>query len=485
MSLSRKDFLNTAWMGAAALAAGGCVTKTGASAGGSMATYADKPLTDLRVGVIGLGRGFTAICNFTLVPGSRITAICDIHAGRRAQALKWLAERKAVTPKVYGETSDEDWKRLCEDPNIDLIYNATPFDLHVPIALYAMKCGKHVATEVPAAFTVEDCWELVETSEKTRRHCIQLENCCYGEIEMLAYNLVHQGVLGEITHGEGAYIHELREFHYSTGADGVKGGCYPPYWRLKHFSSHLGNQYPTHGLCPILTCMDINRGDRLDCLVSMDSKQAAFDEYAKAYYKDDPFLGNLKVRCGDINTSLIRTVKGRTIILQNNVATARPYTRRTLLQGTRGILQDFPLRIAAEPSLGKGVGEFDEKTTQEWREKYQHPLWKTAGKIAEQVGGHGGMDFLMTLRLSFCLQNGLPVDMNVYDLACTSCLCELSEKSSANRYRTMDVPDFTRGAWKTTKPLGLVTVDLKKMGLDPNDEKLKNGVDKNDVRFRI
>ena len=463
MAQSRRDFLNLAWMGAAAVAAGGCVTKTGCAAGGFMATYADRPFANLRVGVIGLGRGEVAISGFTLVPGGYISAICDVNAARRGRTFKYLADKKAPAPKVYGDKGAEDWKRLCEDPDVDLVYNATPWELHVPIALYAMKCGKHVVTEVPSAFTVDECWELVETSEKTRRHCMQLENCCYGETEMLAYNLVRKGLLGEITHGEGAYIHDLRAYNYADWDDAKGGGGYWDFWRLRHNAVHGGNQYPTHGLGPICLDMDINRGDRFDYLVSVDSKQAGFEELGRTLHKDDPWRRDLKVKMADMNTSVIKTVNGRTIMVQHNVGTARPYSRINLIQGTHGILQDYPLRIAIEEGLGKGAHGFDEKKTAEIREKYKHPLWKKAGEIAKKVGGHGGMDFLMVLRLSYCLQNGLPLDMNVYDLASWCCLCELTEKSADNRGRSLDIPDFTRGGWKTTKPLDLVDVDLGKL----------------------
>ena len=213
--------------------------------------------------------------------------------------------------------------------------------------------------------------------------------------------------------------------------------------------------------------MDINRGDRFDYLVSVDSKQAGFEEVGRTLHKDDPWRRDLKVKMGDMNTSVIKTVNGRTIMVQHNVGTARPYSRINLIQGTRGVLQDYPLRIAIEDALGKGAHAFDAKKTAEIREQYKHPLWKKAGEIAKKVGGHGGMDFLMVLRLSYCLQNGLPLDMNVYDLASWCCLCELTEKSADKRGRSMDIPDFTRGGWKTTKPLGLVDVDLGKLKFEP------------------
>ena len=466
MQQNRRDFLKGAfWMGAAAVAAHGMAENVRIAGTGMMTTYHDKPLRNLRVGVVGLGRGQAGISGFTLVPGGYIAAICDINAARRERTLKYLADKKAPTPKIYGDKGPEDWKRMCEDPEIDLIYNSTPWQLHVPIALYAMEHGKHVVTEVPSAFTVEECWKLVETSERTQRHCMQLENCCYGETEMLAYNLVHLGLLGEISHGEGAYIHDLRTYNYDKWDEERGGGGYWDYWRLRHNAVHGGNQYPTHGLGPICLDMDINRGDRFDFLVSVDSKQAGFEEVGKGLHADDPWRSGLKVKMADMNTSIIKTVMGRTIMVQHNVGTAHPYSRLNLIQGTRGVLQDYPLRIAIEESLGKGVHAFDEKKTQEIRQKYKHPLWKTRDEIAKRmpVTGHGGMDFLMILRLSYCLQNGLPLDMNVYDLASWCCLCELTEKSADNRGRSMDIPDFTRGGWKTAPKLGLVDVDLAKM----------------------
>ena len=475
MQQNRRDFLKGAfWMGAAAVAAHGMAENVRIAGTGMMTTYHDKPLRNLRVGVVGLGRGQAGISGFTLVPGGYIAAICDINAARRERTLKYLAGKKAPTPKIYGDKGPEDWKRMCEDPEIDLIYNSTPWQLHVPIALYAMEHGKHVVTEVPSAFTVEECWKLVETSERTQRHCMQLENCCYGETEMLAYNLVHLGLLGEISHGEGAYIHDLRASNYNKWNDEAGGGGYWDYWRLRHNAVHGGNQYPTHGLGPICMDMDINRGDRFDFVVSVDSKQAGFEELGARYTgdsKDDQWRRSLKVKMADMNTSIIRTVNGRTIMVQHNVGTARPYSRLNLIQGTRGVVNDYPLRIAIEEGLGKGAHNYDPKKTEEIRKKYKHPIWAQSDevkKVLGSVGGHGGMDTFMVLRLSYCLQLGLPLDMNVYDLASWCCLCELTEKSADNRGRSMDIPDFTGGAWKNQKPFGFEAVDFSKLGQNFN-----------------
>ncbi len=462
MEQNRRDFLKcTAWMGVAAVAAG-CTSGRGlGNTTASMMDFAAKPMGKVRVGVIGIGaRGGGSANRLAQIPGTEVTAICDLDEERCKGHAKWL-KRISVTktmPKIY-TGSPEAWKRLCEADDVDLVYNATPWQLHTPIALYAMEHGKHVAIEVPAALTLDDCWALVETSERTRRHCMQLENCCYGETEMLALNMARLGLFGDIIHAEGAYIHDLHVKHYAEQKD--KG--YWDHWRLKYNRDHNGNQYQTHGLGPVCQYMNITRGDNFDFLVSVSSKQSVFESYAKSTFPADSWQANMKIRMGDMNTTVIKTKLGRTIMVQHDVSSPRPYSRINLVSGTKGILCDYPLRIAV--SGHGGAHSFRESRTEELRKKYMHPLWKQAGELAKKVGGHGGMDFLMDLRLSYCLQNGLPLDQSVYDLATWCSLGELTERSDSARGRSMDVPDFTRGLWKTAKPLGIVTVDLDKLGL--------------------
>ena len=469
MDTNRRDFLMGAlWMGAAA-ATVGCTSgkaRTACCAGapGCMSGYADKPFKALRVGVVGLGRGSLGI-DLGKFPNVKITAICDITQSRIDRALARCAKNKIPAPRIF-TGSPEAWKQMCEWDQVDLVYNGTPWQLHVPIALYAMEHGKHVVVEVPSALTLDDCWALVETSERTRRHCMQLENCCYGETEMLALNMCRQGLFGTLVHGEGAYIHDLRKSCYGKFDPATGSGGYWDYWRLRYNRAHGGNQYPTHGLGPICIDMDINRGDNFDYLVSVDSLQAGFQEYGKGKFGAGSPEAGWKVKMGDMNTTIIKTKLGRTIMVQHNVTGPRPYSRINLISGTKGMLQDYPLRIALEKVLGEGAHAFNEKETAELREKYKHPLWKTAGEYAKIHGGHGGMDFLMLLRLAWCLQMGQPLDMNVYDLAAWCSLNELTEKSADSRGRSMDVPDFTRGAWKTQKPWGFEDVDLAKMGLN-------------------
>ncbi len=472
MSTNRRDFIKgTAWMGAAAALAGAGCTSSKICAPGSMTVFADKPIKKLRVGFVGLGmRGPGAVHRIANIPGVEIVALCDLYKNRVDAQQKFLKDNGKKPARSYyvyettkGPSKDETaaYRALCES-DLDLVYIATPWALHAPVALYAMEHGKHAAIEVPAAMTLDECWALVETSERTGRHCMQLENCCYGDVEMFSLNIARKGLLGEIMHAEGAYIHDLRALNY---LDPAKSG-YQGYWRLKWNNEHTGNPYPTHGLVPLMQAMNINRGDRFDYLTCIATNQVGMSLYAKTKYPDCKWRNGLNPKCGDMSTTVMHTVNGKTVMVQHDVTSPRPYSRINLLSGTKGCLNDYPFRIALEEKPGEGAhGWFDAKKTAEIREKYRHPLWKVAGELAKKMGGHGGMDFLMDLRLCYCLQNGLPLDMDVYDLATSCSVCELSEKSALNRGNSVDVPDFTRGAWKTNKPLDIVTVDLKKLGL--------------------
>ncbi len=468
---SRRNFLKgTAWMGAMAFAAG--CTSTGfkltSTAGAPMQGFRCAPMSRVRVGIIGLGnRGRGAVHRIAMLPGVEITALCDIREEMVAAQVKWLKDEKLPPAKRTFSGKEESWKELCDWDGVDVVYSATPWALHVPIALYAMRAGKHVLTEVPAAFTVDECWELVETSEATRLNCMQLENCCYGEMEMLMLSLTQSGVLGDLNYGECGYVHDLRR------------GCWEGYykdWRLHWNAEHQGNHYPTHGLGPMALTMDINRGDRFDYLVSLESKQAGFEKYARDHYAEGDWRFGKKIAMGDMNVTLVKTAQGKAIQIQHDVSSPRPYTRIILASGTKGIFWGMPWRvygkektvykIGVEEKPGSGIRQFfEEAKAEEFRLKYKHPLWKKVGKIAAEVGGHGGMDFIMDLRWAYCLQNGLPLDTDVYDLAAWCSICELSEKSVRNRSQSIDVPDFTRGAWRTAKPLGELDIDLDKLDL--------------------
>ena len=418
----------------------------------------------IRVGLVGLGvRGGMAMDRLPIIPGVEVAAFCEIrqHLVDKYQA----ALEKRSLPRAREFVGLEAWRDLCAWDGIDVVYICSPWHLHVPIALAAMEGGKHALVEVPAAFTVDECWSLVETAERTGRYCMQLENCCYGEIEMLALNLAREGNLGDVIHGEGAYLHDLRSYNYNSPDDDAEWH-YRDYWRLKWNAEHKGNQYCTHGLGPICQAMGVNRGDRLCRVVSMETAARGFAEYAAAKVPSGDWRRDLQIAMGDMNTTLVQTEKGRTIMIQHGIASPRPYSRLNTYVGTRGILTDYPYRVAWEEEVGKGAHRyFDDERAAKIRADFMHPQWKYAGKLAVEVGGHDGMDLIMDLRWAYCLQNGLPLDFDVYDLASWCCLGELTERSVREGSAPQAIPDFTRGRWQSRAPLGVEALDPEKMPL--------------------
>lgn len=412
----------------------------------NMCGYAAPKIETVRVAIIGLGmRGSDAVERLSYIDGLEITALCDKYPDRVAAVQLTLQKMKRPKAKEY--SGNDGWKALCDNAEADLVYTATPWSLHTPICLRAMRNGKHAATEVPAGKTMDELWALVETSEQTRRHCMMLENCCYDFFELLTLNMARQGLLGEIVHAEGAYIHDLtKDWLFNKKA-------YADMWRLKENIGQNGNLYPTHGLGPVAQCMDINRGDKFDHLVSMSTGDFTMNPMAAELAAKDNFFKPYTEQSyrGNMNTTLIRTQKGKTVMVQHDVSTIRPYSRIHLVSGTKGIAQKWPgpQRVA----FGHSWLKADELKTLE--EKYAPPIVKHIGAIAKEVGGHGGMDFIMDWRLIDCLRNGLPLDQDVYDAAAWSCLFPLSQRSVAKKSRSVDIPDFTRGAWQTNKPVDL------------------------------
>ena len=471
MQTSRRNFLKgTAWMGAAAALAGCQVNRLGFGAGGQMQNFAYTKLVGrpIRVGFVGIGgRGTGAVHRVSKIPGVNIVALCDLRQERVDLNLAWLRERKYPgVDKIRTYVGPEAYKDLCDFGDCDVVYCATPWALHQPVGLRAVLGGKVAFIEVTSALTVDQCWELVEASEKMRIPCMQLENCVYGEIELLELNLARLGMFGEILHAEGAYIHDLRECIPSSAEYNGEA-----VWRYGENMAHKGNRYPTHGLVPLCQTMGINRGDCFDYLVSLESGNgnANYERFKKEFLTDaDPRRKDPPAAMGEMNTTLIRTVKGKSIMVQHDVSSPRPYTRISLISGTKGIASDYPFRCTFEGKCfdRKTHSWFSEAEAKAVREKYMHPLWKVGSEAGRRLGeaGHGGMDFIMDLRWAYCLQNGLPLDMDVYDLAATSCLCELTETSVRSGSKPVSVPDFTRGNWRNVEPWGVVDVDVDKMG---------------------
>ena len=466
---SRRDFLKgTAWMGAAAFA--GCASFK-LTNGGAMQGFTCAPLKKIRVGVAGIGRrGGWATERLSQIPGVTVSALCDLAQFRLNEGQEAIQKSRKGQAKAAEFLGPDAWKAMCESDLVDMVYITLPWELHVPVACYAMRHGKHCAIEVPCCMSEDECWELVETAEETRRHCVPLENCCYGEEELFALNLCRSGVLGTLVHAEGAYIHDLCAENFAE-IEGSK--FFTEYrgtwnrWRLKWNTKLNGNPYPTHGFGPVCQYMNINRGDKLDYLVSLSSDEFRLTEFAKATFGPDSPEAKTKYALGDVNTSVIKTALGRSIMVQHDVSLPRPYNRINLIAGTKGILRDYPLRVALYPHAHDWMKEEELAAL---KEKYTHPLYKTAGEIAKKVGGHGGMDFMMDLRWAYCLQNGLPMDADVYDAATWSVLTGLAAKSIAKRSSAVDIPDFTRGNWKLAKPLGIVDVDLSKLDLSQTHE---------------
>ena len=400
------------------------------------------PMDTVRVGFIGLGmRGPGAVERFTYLDGVAIKALCDLYPERVEKAQQILAEHGLPAAASY--SGEEGWKELCERDDIDLVYIATPWLKHVPMAVYAMEHGKHVAVEVPAAQSLDECWQLVNTAEMYQRHCMMLENCVYDFFELTTLNMARHGLFGEILHVEGSYIHNLDEFW-----DYYQGN-----WRLDFDQKHRGDVYATHGLGPACQLLNIHRGDRMTYLVSMDTKSVNGLKIAKERMGVDTFAN------GDHTLTLIKTELGRTIHLQHNVYTPRPYSRMYQLTGTEGFANKYPVEGYAfrpEQLAGSGVPDHEnlsehtfipEAAKAALMERYKDPIVRDIEQKAREVGGHGGMDFIMDYRLIYCLRNGLPLDQDVYDAAEWSCIGSLTAMSLEHNSSPVAVPDFTRGDW--------------------------------------
>lgn len=442
-------------------------------------------LENVRVGLIGTGaRGTRHLRSLLRLAGVDVIAICDTDPISLDNAKKVFSQAGIAGP-VNFTGNDYAYRDMLEREDIDAVIISTPWRWHAPMSIDAMNAGKHAFVEVPMATTIEDMWEMVEVSERTRMNCMMMENVCYGRDEMMVFNMVRHGLFGQLTHGEGAYIHELRwqmeQTERGTGS-----------WRTHYHTNQKGNIYPTHGLGPIAQYMDINRGDRFDYMTSLSSPALGRAAFAQREFPADHERNALEYVNGDMNSTLIKTVMGRSILVQHDTTTARPYSRLNLVQGTGGAFAGFPNRIAVDLAAVSGIvpeeiraeyqrqfENYDNRVAEwirdgregrrpskdnfhdwdtgmdKWRKYFDHPLWKNMEKVAVEAGGHGGMDFIMLWRMVSCLQNGIALDQNVYDGAAWSSLFPLSHESVTHRSKSLDIPDFTRGAWKTAKSLDI------------------------------
>ncbi|MEQ9453458.1 MAG: Gfo/Idh/MocA family oxidoreductase [Phycisphaeraceae bacterium] len=450
---SRRDFLRAAAVAGLSLGLAGCATTASGprtAAQSSAAGLAAQSIERPRFAVIGNGdRGSQLIRLLARMDDVDVLALADPWPGVSAAQQKVLTDAGRRSPSLY-TSGPFAYRAILDRDDIDAVVIATPWAWHAPQAIEAMQAGKHAFVEVPMAPTVDELWAMVRASEQTQRHCMMLENVNYGRDELLALNMCRQGVFGQLTHAEAAYIHDLRsqmqDMDHGTGS-----------WRTEYHTNFNGNLYPTHGVGPVAQYMNIDRGeDRYETIVSYSSPAAGRAEYARANFPEGHERRRMNYIAGDMNTSLIKTRLGRTVMVQYDTTTPRPYTRLNLIQGTKGVLAGFPTRVAIE-----GRGNYHEwiegAALSEVYREFEHPLWTRMGAEAERAGGHGGMDFIMLRRVVECLKAGTPLDQNVYEGATWSAVRPLSAQSVANGGAPAAFPDFSRGAWETTAPLAIVS----------------------------
>jgi predicted dehydrogenase len=438
--LSRRELLKAAGAASAVAALPPGPAEAATPPGAARDTMLGVPFArhdTVRLAIVGTGlRGTSVLREWLAVDGVRITALADIVPEKAARAAALVSAAGQPAPALY-TAGERDFERLVTRDDIDIVYTATPWDWHVPVCLAAMRAGKHAATEVPAATSLEDCWALVRASEETRRHCLMMENCNYNFNEMLLDRMVKDGVFGEILYAEAAYIHDLRAILFENRDEGL--------WRRAPHTARDGNFYPTHGLGPVAWYLDIHKGDRFDYLVSMSTPERGLTEWRARHEPPGTPKWSERYVAGDLNSSLIKTVRGRTILLQHNVTLPTPYSRLNAVRGTKGAFEDFPARFYVEEEGRPHAWRALDDAT---RARYTHPLWQRIGDIARAKGGHGGMDYIMAYRLIETMREGLVPDFDVYDAAAWSAPWPLSEASLALSSAPVRFPDFTRGGWQ-------------------------------------
>jgi len=450
--LSRRDLLKGAALSAAALAAAGPFSSAIAenitaathpdlappapAARKSMRAVPFERHETVRVGMVGTGlRGRSVLGELLGVDGVKIVALCDLVPDKAKLASKMATDKGQAEPALY-TGSEHAFEQLVARDDLDIVYTATPWEWHTPVALAALAHGKHAASECPIGITLKDLWSLVDASERAQKHCLQLENCNYGYNEMLVNRMVHEGVFGDVLHAEAAYLHDLRSILFETKDEGL--------WRRAWHTRSNSNLYPTHGLGPVSWYLDVHAGDRFDYIVAVATPERGLSKWREDKLdKSDPRWRE-KYVTGDLNTSIIKTMNGKTVMMQHDVSNPRPYSRHNRVMGTKGTFEDYPPRIYVE---GQAGGERFQPLSDEQKQKYEHPLWTKLGERARGAG-HGGMDYIMAYRLIECMREGLAPDFDVYDAAAWSAPLPLTEISVAKGSMPMKFPDFTRGDWK-------------------------------------
>lgn len=448
---SRRSVIRTAGAAGAGLGIGALGSGTSATAAPVAAAGADEsPATPprqgetmigvpfegrgtVRVGIVGLGqRGASMIDLFLALEGVRVTALCDTEREKTERAAKKVTDAGQPAPALYPK-GEHDFEKLCRRGDLDFVYIATPWEWHFPMAKAALKGGKHVGVECPLALELKELWELVDLSERHRKHCMQLENCAYGQNEMRVLRMAHEGLFGDLLHSAGAYIHDLRELMFDPD-------YYEGPWRRRWHTRLKGDLYPNHAFGPASNYMDVNRGDRAVRITTFGSPSLGLAAYREENMPPGDESWKETYVGSDMSISLVQTAKGRVIRLEHNVSNPHPYDRLNILAGTKGVFEDYPPRIYLEPEMsGHKWGDFEKY------KDFDHWLWK---EHANPPGGHGGMDYIMLFRLMQCMRIGLVPDFDVYDAATWTSPVPLSHASIKAKGMPQEIPDFTRGLWK-------------------------------------
>ena len=462
-NFNRRNFLKKTGLSAASLYMASNLAcseeyEKNTSGGSYMGDFFAPKLKTVRIAIIGLGaRGSGHARQLAAIEGTEIVALSDLYEDLVDRSVSLCAEsgtgRHQSISRYYGD--ENQWEKMLVEVKPDAVIVATNWNNHAKMVIESMKQGAHAFVEVPIAVTLEEMWEIVNTSEQTQKHCMMMENVNYGREELLYLNLCRKGVIGDLLHAEAAYIHELRfqmeEQERGTGS-----------WRTHHYAKRNGNLYPTHGLGPVAQYMNLGRGeDQFNSIISFSSPAKGRELYAEKNYSKDHKWNALDYQGGDLNTSIIKTNLGRTIMVQWDETSPRPYTRHNLIQGTKGTLAGYPSRVALEGGV-KGVTDnhhswAEGENLEALYEQYEHPMYKRLGALAKKMGGHGGMDFMMLYRIIECLREGKPLDQNLYEGCFWSAVSPLSESSVAKGGMPQQFPDFTRGFWNKTNPLSIIS----------------------------
>ncbi len=402
----------------------------------------------VRLGVIGVGGRGTHLLELTLRrEDTEVNAICDINPEALANAQSMVREAAGTSPAGYAD-GEEDFRNMVTRDDLDAVIIATPWRWHTPMAVASMRAGKAAGVEVPAAGTVQECWDLVNTSEQTGMPCMMLENVCYRRDVMAVLNMVRQGLFGELLHCHCGYQHDLRAIKFQPGVEFGAGATGEAVWRTEHSIRRNGDIYPTHGIGPTAHCLNVNRGNRFLTLTSTATKTRGLHEYVVANGGPDHPNAAVKFALGDIVTTVITCAGGETIVVSLDTNLPRPYSLNFRVLGTRGIWLSDNRSVYLE---GVSPEEHRWESFEPYREHYDHPLWRRHTSESEGAG-HGGMDFFVVHAFVESVKRKVPPPVDVYDAAAWSVISPLSEQSIAMGSHPVRFPDFTRGRWVTERP---------------------------------